>query len=60
MVKNSTNINKTNNHLYSLNTKKTYDVRNPDPAFGQANKCDGVKLVNGITTLMEQFIGLDF
>jgi hypothetical protein len=62
MVKNSTNINKTNNHLHSLNTKKTttYDVRNPDPAFGQANKCDGVKLVNGITTLMEHFIGLDF
>jgi hypothetical protein len=50
-------------HLIKISEHKkntTYDIRNPNPAFGQANKCDGVKLVNGITTLMEQFIGLDF
>jgi len=36
MVNNSTNINKTNNHLSSqLNTKKftTYDVGNPGPGL---------------------------
>ena len=39
MVNNSININKT---ITSLNTKKnktmTYDVRNPGPGFGQAQK----------------------
>ena len=57
MVINSTNINKTNNHhhlsslLNSLNTEKTttYDVGNPDPGLGQAQKCGGVKLANEIT-----------
>jgi hypothetical protein len=34
---------------HSLNTKKktmTYDVRNPGPGLGQAQKCSGVKPVN--------------
>ena len=29
----------------------TYDVRNPSPGLGQARKCDGVRLVNGLPTL---------
>ena len=29
----------------------TYDVGNPVPGFGQAQKCDRVKLVNGTPTL---------
>jgi hypothetical protein len=56
MVINSTNINNTNNHLSSLlnllNKKRettTYDVENP--GLGQAQKCVGVKLINGIPTL---------
>lgn len=64
MVNNFNNINTTNNHLPPQTTEHkkttTYDIRNPDPAFRQANKCDGVKLVNGITTLKEHFIGLYF
>jgi hypothetical protein len=28
----------------------TYDVRDPDPGFGQAEKCGGPKPINGITT----------
>ena len=52
MVINSTNMNKTNNKLSSLlNTKKTYDVGNPGPGWAQAQKCNGVKSVNGMTTL---------
>ena len=49
MVINSTNINKMNNHLSSelnlLNTKKTttYDVGNPGPDLGQAQKWVEVK-----------------
>jgi len=56
MVINSTNINKTNNHLSSylnsLNTKKatTYDVGNLSPDLGQAQPCGGIKPVNGNTT----------
>jgi hypothetical protein len=35
--------------LHSLNTKiTTYNVGNPGHGFGQAQKCDGVKTVNGI------------
>jgi hypothetical protein len=30
-----------------------YDVGHPDPLLGQAQKCDGVKLVNGIPTLLD-------
>jgi hypothetical protein len=47
MVNNSTNINKTNNHLSPQLTehKKTtkYDVEHRGPALGQAHKCSGVK-----------------
>jgi hypothetical protein len=34
-------------HLISLNTKNTtiYDVGNPDPDLGEAQKCDGIKTV---------------
>jgi hypothetical protein len=39
MVNNSTNIN------------KTYDIGNPGPGSGKAQKFDGVELVNEITTL---------
>ena len=45
MVNNSTNINKTNDHLStlnSLNARKltTYDVRNPGPVLGQVRSYD--------------------
>ena len=29
----------------------TYDTGNPDPGFGQTQKCGGVKLINGILIL---------
>ena len=48
MVNNSPNINKKiTSHLISLNTKNTtiYDVGNPDPDLGEAQKCDGIKTV---------------
>jgi hypothetical protein len=43
MVNNSTNVNKTNNHLSLQITKhkkktRTYDIGNPDPGLGQAQK----------------------
>jgi hypothetical protein len=49
MVINSTNINKTNNHL-SMNTKKTmtYDVGNPGLGLGHAQIFGMVKPVIGI------------
>ena len=55
MVNNSTNINKTNNCLSSrsLNIKilwHNYVDKNPGPSLQQAQKCDRVKLFNGITT----------
>jgi len=58
MINNSTNIN-INSHLKSLNAKKfmTYDVRNPGPGFGQAQKCGRVKLVNEIPTFSLLMIG---
>ena len=55
MFINFTNINKTNNHsssqLNSSNAKKTmtYDIGNPGPSLGQAQKY-GVKPVNEIST----------
>ena len=58
MVNNSTNINKTNNHLSSqlnsLNTDKTttYYVGNPGPGLGQAHKSGRVAPVNGIPPLI--------
>jgi hypothetical protein len=56
MVNNPTSINKTNNIslLNSLNTQTkstTYNIGNPGPGLGLAQKCDTVKLVNGIPTL---------
>jgi hypothetical protein len=43
MVKNDTNINKTNNHLspQTIEHKKkgTYGIGNPDPELGQGQKC---------------------
>jgi hypothetical protein len=56
MVNNSTNINKTNNHLSNLklmNIKKTttYDIGDPGPGLGQAHKCGRLKLINVIPTL---------
>jgi len=56
MVINSTNTNKTysttTSHLNSLNTQKTttYDVGNPGPGLGQAQKCGGITSFNGIPT----------
>ena len=53
MVINSTKINKTTNYLStelnSLNTKNTTtnDAGNPGPGLAQAQKCGGVKPVNG-------------
>jgi len=43
----------TTSHLNSLKKKNTtaYDIGNPGPALGQAQKYVGVKLVNGIPTL---------
>ena len=43
-----------NSHLILLNTKKTmtYDVGNPGPGLGQAQKCGRVKQNNGIPTIM--------
>ena len=45
MINNSININKTT--VKPFNTKKamTYDVENPGPGLGQAQKCGRVKLV---------------
>jgi hypothetical protein len=33
------------------NINKTYDIGNPGPGSGKAQKFDGVELVNEITTL---------
>jgi hypothetical protein len=53
MINNYINSNKANNHLNSLNIKKTmtYDVENQGPGLGQAQICGGVKPVNGMPTL---------
>ena len=51
MVNNSTDINKKNNHLSPLLSEHIidhHDVGNPHPSFGRAEKCGGVKPVNGI------------
>jgi hypothetical protein len=57
MVNDFTNINKTKNHVSSQileqkNKTTTYEVGNPGPGWGQAQKCGGVKPVNGIITLL--------
>jgi hypothetical protein len=56
MVNNSTNINKTNNHLSpSLNEhkRKDHDIwrRKSSPGLGQAKKCGRAKPVDGIPVL---------
>ena len=56
MVKNSTNIDKTNNHLSSVNspnTKKatTYDAENTGPGLEQTQNCGGIKSINRFPTL---------
>ena len=52
MINNSTNINKTNNHLsHSIWTEKTpitYDVGHSEPDLGQAQHCGGAKPLNDI------------
>jgi len=52
-VKFVTNINKMNNHLSSLNTKKTmtYGIRNLGSDLGQVQKYVEVKPFNVIPTL---------
>ena len=63
MVNNSTNIKKKQtitSHLNSLNIKKktmTYDVGNPGPGLGQAQKCGRVKPVNGIYIYIPSSVG---
>jgi len=56
IVNNSTNINKTNNHLppQIIKHKKTtsFSVGNPGPGLVQEQKCGRVKPVNGTTTLL--------
>ena len=62
IVKNSTNINKRNNHLdsmkKSLKKKKnaTYSIGNPVPDFRQTQKCGEVILVNVYYDWSTQFI----
>ena len=48
--------NQQNNHLSPLNSMDkvkimTYDVGNPDPGIGQAQKYGSAKLINEIKTL---------
>ena len=62
MVYNFTNINETNNHL-SLQTieperPQHNGVGDPDPGVGQAQQCDGVKLVNGIPISFNNWISI--
>ena len=38
-------------HTHIHTKRKTYDVGNPGPGYGQAQKCSGVKPANGIPTL---------
>ena len=54
MINNTININKTTvaSHLepFNINKTMTYDVENPGPGLGQAQKYGRVKLVNGISS----------
>ena len=53
MVNNSTNINKKRKkttfspQIIEHKKTKTFDVGNPGPGLGQAQKCGGVKTING-------------
>jgi hypothetical protein len=56
MINNSTNVNKKNNQFepqtfWKQNKTTTNGVENLGSGLGQAQKCDGVKPVNGIPTL---------
>ena len=58
MVNNSTNINKTNNHVSPHITKTQKRPRHMALEMqGQAQKCDVVKLVSGISSLSLLIIG---
>jgi hypothetical protein len=50
MLNNSSTINKTNNHLspqpFNLKKTMTYDIGNPGPGLGQAEKYDPVYTCN--------------
>jgi hypothetical protein len=53
----STNINKTDNHLsLKIKTTTTYDVRNPGPGLEQTQTCGDVKLLIGIPTHVSIFL----
>jgi len=60
MVNSAIDINKRNNHLSSqiIEHKKTptYEFGNPCAGFGQAHKCGGVMLVNGIPILYSWYL----
>ena len=58
MVNNSINVNKTNTHLNSLNTKIPYVVGNPGTILEQAYKYGGVKSINGIPTLLSSVLNV--
>jgi len=53
VINNFNNINKMNNHINSLDTKKTmtYDVGNPGPGLGKAQTCAADRPVKGIPAL---------
>jgi hypothetical protein len=46
-------------HLNSLNTKIPHFVGNPGTILGQAYKYGGVKLTNGITTLLSSALNVN-
>jgi hypothetical protein len=53
----STNINKTDNHLsLIIKTTTTYDVRNPGPGLEQTQTCGEVKPLIGISTHVSIFL----
>jgi hypothetical protein len=57
-----TNINKTNSHLSSQLIESTaYGIENPGHGLGQAQKCVGVKPVNGIPNPpLDNWISIDY
>ena len=40
------------NNFISINKTKKYDIEKPGPGFGLTHKCDKVKMVNGVSTLL--------
>jgi len=60
MINNSTKIIKTNiqlSHPTIEYQKKSMTLGNPDPFWGQAQKCGRIKPENGIATLPHLIIG---